>query len=97
MSIKLIFESNLKNIIGKHELDYPSFNISIIEILTFLFEYCSKNNRIDLLKSFANDKEDFFSKVLILINDIVISTEDWKSINIKNEDIVVFLPITHGG
>lgn len=47
--------------------------------------------------SYFDDTNDFFSKVLILVNEREISALEGKLTKIKSGDTIVFLPIIHGG
>ena len=96
MSIKLIFEANLKRIF-RTEIEFFEENKSIDEIVSHLFNLCKSEPRFSLLKSFVNDIDDFFSKVLILINERDINALDGRSTIINDGDTIIFLPITHGG
>ncbi|MHA1312060.1 MAG: MoaD/ThiS family protein [Candidatus Helarchaeota archaeon] len=97
MSIDLIFESFLKNIFGISKLEYLGLNKNIREIVRYLFDYCKLNNREEELKSFVSNIDEFFTKVLILINDIDISALEEENTIINKGDTVIFIPITHGG
>ncbi|TFF86416.1 MAG: hypothetical protein EU551_01675 [Promethearchaeota archaeon] len=98
MCIKIFFKANLKILLGIDFLSYSGNNIPILDIVNHVFElYKSKNkNKLDSELLFKNP-EDFYAKMLILVNDKDISVLNDRLTKVKSGDEVVFLPIIHGG
>jgi molybdopterin converting factor small subunit len=98
MSIKIFFKANLRILLGTDFLSYPEGSIPLLDIINHVFElYKSKNkNKSDSELIFKNP-EDFYAKMLILVNDKDISVLNDRLTKLKSGDEVVFLPIIHGG
>ncbi|MHA1230399.1 MAG: MoaD/ThiS family protein [Candidatus Helarchaeota archaeon] len=97
MKILLIFESILKNILGKEQINISGDYSTINDVVNFIYDYCKKIGKIDQLKTSIGDKRDFYDKIVIILNDIEISALDGKETTLNDEDQIVFIPITHGG
>ena len=85
MSIKIFFKANLKILLGIDFLSYPGNNIPLLDIINHVFElYKLKNkNKLDSELLFKNP-EDFYAKMLILVNDKDISVLNNRSTKVKS-------------
>ena len=94
MKVKIKYGGMISELIKRSEEIYEcnEQNLNVMQLLRGLF-----NKYLELAKFYENNPLKIFEESMVLVNDKVINPNEINIVSVREDDLVMFLPIVTGG